>query len=838
MDKFKFGDLKKSASGEKPTKPKDIFGRRPSGLSGIKELWQGQAYALDEWFKVKDKSSLISMYTGAGKTLVGVLIAQSYANQGYANVVYACPTIDLIHQTVKEAKSIGSNPTTYFDRTFSDDNFEQGKSFCVTTYQALLPARTKFKGTKAPSAIIFDDAHVGERLVRDAFTITAHRSKHPELFAALAAEIRQIFDEDGTLYNYQHAMAEDSTGGGVQLVPPVGVLRHADPLQQILKDNIKDSDTSNVLSADYLRGRLSLCAITISKTTIEVTPPFLPALFMPILEDNSVPKIFLSATIHSKADIIRAFGRSSIIIEPTVDAGRGERVLLFGSAIPEFARNPTNIETLSQRHKVLVAVPNAKKALIWQTVVTQASSDADFTARLNAFRRSHAGAFILVGRYDGIDLPDDQCRIMLVDGLPVGTTQLERFSFDVLKLDRAFMSTIANRITQLFGRINRGKTDFGVYIVPDREVENWLRNVRNMTNFPRILQEQIKLSEFFNDSIKGVSNERILSIVDQIIDRDPEWIDYYESHINNQTLDDNKIDEREAENKIDDLYAKKETRFILKMWQGDVSGALAEFEGDRDGLSQINPRLHGWYSVWIGIAHQKNGDEEASYDWFDEARRKLGARVSLPRRPRLSELNPEKEKTFFEEGLRRLLILERPKMTKEIGRITELVAPAFVQSDHKLAEEGIRQLGSTLGFDARRPCTDHGTGPDGIWIDHYTKTIIGFELKNEKLANSEVSKTDVGQCHDHIEWINTQFSGYELVGLVIYTAATRISEKANPSPNMHLVNFDKVKRLWNDFPVLLGDMSRQTLVESFAMASKFGESPEWTTRGILTRLIS
>ncbi|MER8468247.1 DEAD/DEAH box helicase family protein [Mesorhizobium sp. M1328] len=780
MDKFKFGDLKKPASGEKPTKPKDIFGRRPSGLSGIKELWQGQAYALDEWFKVKDKSSLISMYTGAGKTLVGVLIAQSYANQGYANVVYACPTIDLIHQTVKEAKSIGSNPTTYFDRTFSDDNFEQGKSFCVTTYQALLPARTKFKGTKAPSAIIFDDAHVGERLVRDAFTITAHRSKHPELFAALAAEIRQIFDEDGTLYNYQHAMAEDSTGGGVQLVPPVGVLRHADPLQQILKDNIKDSDTSNVLSADYLRGRLSLCAITISKTTIEVTPPFLPALFMPILEDNSVPKIFLSATIHSKADIIRAFGRSSIIIEPTVDAGRGERVLLFGSAIPEFARNPTNIETLSQRHKVLVAVPNAKKALIWQTVVTQASSDADFTARLNAFRRSHAGAFILVGRYDGIDLPDDQCRIMLVDGLPVGTTQLERFSFDVLKLDRAFMSTIANRITQLFGRINRGKTDFGVYIVPDREVENWLRNVRNMTNFPRILQEQIKLSEFFNDSIKGVSNERILSIVDQIIDRDPEWIDYYESHINNQTLDDNKIDEREAENKIDDLYAKKETRFILKMWQGDVSGALAEFEGDRDGLSQINPRLHGWYSVWIGIAHQKNGDEEASYDWFDEARRKLGARVSLPRRPRLSELNPEKEKTFFEEGLRRLLILERPKMTKEIGRITELVAPAFVQSDHKLAEEGIRQLGSTLGFDARRPCTDHGTGPDGIWIDHYTKTIIGFELKNEKLANSEVSKTDVGQCHDHIEWINTQFSGYELVGLVIYTAATRISEKANP----------------------------------------------------------
>ncbi len=121
------------------------------------------------------------MYTGAGKTLVGVLIAQSYLLQGVRNVVYVCPTIDLIHQTVREANGIGITPTTFYQSKFSDQNFAQSKSFCITTYQALLNTRNKFRGQNAPGAIIFDDAHVGERLVRDAFTLTIRKAENEVL---------------------------------------------------------------------------------------------------------------------------------------------------------------------------------------------------------------------------------------------------------------------------------------------------------------------------------------------------------------------------------------------------------------------------------------------------------------------------------------------------------------------------------------------------------------------------------------------------------------------------------------------------------------------------------
>ncbi|TPK55245.1 MULTISPECIES: DEAD/DEAH box helicase family protein [unclassified Mesorhizobium] len=836
VETFDFGGLKKPGAGDKPHDPKEIFSRRPSGKSSIKELWQGQALALDEWAKHYDKNTIISMYTGAGKTLVGVLIAQSYVNRGYQNVLYACPTIDLIKQTLKEANSVGINPTTYYGSAFSDDKFEQGKSFCVTTYQALLPARTKFKGAKAPGAIIFDDAHVGERLVREAFTIVANKTYSPELFHSLAAEIRTIFDELNIAHNFDQAVNESS--GGIALAPPVGVFKHSGRLQEILKNNISDNDTSNVLSLDYLRGRIGLCAITISRDRIEITPPFLPSLHMNILEDNAAPKVFLSATIQSKADVIRAFGRSSIPIEPPVDAGRGERVLLFGSSVSKFTNDTGNVRKLSQRHKVLIAVPSDKRALSWRTVVDQPSNDADFSARLNAFRAADSGAFILVGRYDGIDLPDDQCRIMVVDGLPVGITQLERYSFDTLRLDRAFLSTVASRITQLFGRINRGKNDFGLYIIPNREVENWIRNTRNISSFPRILQEQIRLSESFNEQIKDIQSEKVDALIDQIINRDENWISFYAAHIDNQNLDDKKIADRERENKLDDIYAKKESRFILKLWQSDFSGAIDEFRGDFSDISQINPRLHGWYSLWVGIAHLAIGEDDAMYDWFDEARKKLGGRLPLPRRPKPEGLESglQDETTFLEEGLRQFLALDRPMLVKRIGKVAETVAMAFQQEDHKKAEEGIREFGSALGFDARRPCTDHGVGPDGIWIDHRAKKIIGIELKSDKQDSSEISKKDIGQSHNHVEWIRQEFPNYELVGLLIYTQATAISEKASPSDLMHICSFDSMRQLWREFSAIVGDLSALTPVERFINANRVGQEEKWSIEGILASL--
>jgi len=155
-----FGSLKKPDSKTRPVDPREIFKRRPSGEGAANDLWQGQAEALEAWFKSKAEETLILLNTGAGKTIIGLLIAQSYLNQGVKNVVYVCSTIDLVHQTAREAAKLGIPVTCRYAGDFDNDLFSQGKAFCVTTYPALF---NSFRGTSSPGALVLDDAHVAGR---------------------------------------------------------------------------------------------------------------------------------------------------------------------------------------------------------------------------------------------------------------------------------------------------------------------------------------------------------------------------------------------------------------------------------------------------------------------------------------------------------------------------------------------------------------------------------------------------------------------------------------------------------------------------------------------------
>ena len=100
-----------------PTHPIEIFERLPSLENSPNDLWRGQAEALEAWNTArKENDVLIALNTGAGKTIMGLLIAQSLVNESVANVVYCCATIDLVEQTAAEARKIGL-AFTHEDRT-------------------------------------------------------------------------------------------------------------------------------------------------------------------------------------------------------------------------------------------------------------------------------------------------------------------------------------------------------------------------------------------------------------------------------------------------------------------------------------------------------------------------------------------------------------------------------------------------------------------------------------------------------------------------------------------------------------------------------------------------
>ncbi len=74
------------------------------------------------------------------------------------------------------------------------------------------------------------------------------------------------------------------------------------------------------------------------------------------------------------------------------------------------------------------------------------------------------GHLVTAGRYDGLDLAGDICRLVVLPSVPAASTEFERFVMAYLG-DAAFMRHRAGqRITQALGRANRRPGDWAMYV--------------------------------------------------------------------------------------------------------------------------------------------------------------------------------------------------------------------------------------------------------------------------------------------------------------------------------------------------------------------------------------
>ena len=67
--------------------------------------------------------------------------------------------------------------TTYYGNEFPPDGrYQRAEAPCVTTYQALFNDKPRFASDDI-SAVIFDDAHTAEHMLRDQFSLSIARSE-------------------------------------------------------------------------------------------------------------------------------------------------------------------------------------------------------------------------------------------------------------------------------------------------------------------------------------------------------------------------------------------------------------------------------------------------------------------------------------------------------------------------------------------------------------------------------------------------------------------------------------------------------------------------------------
>ena len=115
--------------------PVEIFRRLPKKAE-IKDLYGSQAEVLNAWFAERAKRDhVVKLHTGGGKTLVGLLMAQSIINDTSEPIVFICPNNHLVAQTLKMAADYNI-PAVGYAKPFPDE-FANAKAVMVANYSHL-----------------------------------------------------------------------------------------------------------------------------------------------------------------------------------------------------------------------------------------------------------------------------------------------------------------------------------------------------------------------------------------------------------------------------------------------------------------------------------------------------------------------------------------------------------------------------------------------------------------------------------------------------------------------------------------------------------------------------
>jgi Rad3-related DNA helicase len=141
-------------------------------------------------------------------------------------------------------------------------------------------------------------------------------------------------------------------------------------------------------------------------------------------------------------------------------------------------------------------------------------SKSNFVSRSNA-------ALVMANRYDGVDFPHKQCRLLVLEGLPKSQNLQEKFLLTKMGCSSLFADRIKTRITQAFGRCTRANSDFAAVFILGDEWMDYLLEPKNRN----LLHPEIQAELIFGDDQSKTSLEEVLENLQVFLEQKSDWQD-------------------------------------------------------------------------------------------------------------------------------------------------------------------------------------------------------------------------------------------------------------------------------------------------------------------------
>jgi hypothetical protein len=505
----------------------------------------------------------------------------------------------------------------------------------------------------------------------------------------------------------------------------------------------------------------------------------------------------MSATLGEGGDLERLTGRRQIVRLPAPagfqSAGVGRRFFVF----PTLYLTGDETDTLrDDMQKVagrsVILTPSSQQAIqhcdhIGKKLPGFTLFDKDdIETDKSPFVSTAQAIAVLANRYDGIDFPGDECRLLCVDGLPKAMNAQEMFIMSKMGATALYNERIQTRVLQAVGRCTRALQDRSAVFVTGTELVDFLADKRHWPHFYPELQAEL---HFGVDQSTSVKTTDVLDNFKMFMANNAGWI-----------AADGSI--RAAVSKftktpfpaMGDLESvvKYEVVYQEALWNKDYTGASAAAREVLSGL--IHSDLRGYRALWHYLAGAaelrlmaKSNDARAASarEQFSKAK---GAAPSVSWLHSLSRIvddaEPDASAVASEETSRQVEAVEALFLT--LGTATnhkfeKLAAEIQAGIDKPGQFEGAQvKLGTLLGLTAGNDESD--AAPDPWWLG--VKTGIVFEDHAGGTATTIFGATKARQASSHPKWISKNIPGTDQ--MTIYPILVTPCSKAKYGADPHL----------------------------------------------------
>lgn len=780
---------------EKKVNPIDIY-ETVDRKSDTGPLRPAQTEILESWYnqRKEERDLIVKLHTGEGKTLVGLLILQSVINSNEGPCLYVCPNIYLVSQVCAEAEKFGIGYCTIGKEGIPND-FISGEKILITHAQKLFNGLSIFginnSFTKV-GTIILDDSHTCIDTIKDAFSISIDKKENTNLYNSLIS----LFEDD--LREQGEGSFLDITYGNYDTLLTVPYWSWYDKKSEVLDILSKHNGDNQVkFSWPLLKDSIEHYTCYITSSKIEISPYYPNVNDFPTFS-KAQHRILMSATTQDDSFFIKGldFNINSVQnpLVTTRQKWSGEKMIIVPSLIHDNLDRDLIVTKFSQASfksfGSVALVPSTRKAHQYKAAGAVIADSQNIVEEIDKIKNKNFEKLLVINnRYDGIDLPDEDCRILIIDSIPYFNSLSDRYEEVCRPSSEIMNKRIAQKIEQGLGRGVRGEKDYCVIIIIGSDLVKFIRSIDSRKYFSAQTKKQIDIGLSIAEMTKEDEAEEnqnhfniVISLMKQSVGRDESWKQYYVDEM------DSIIDYTTKSSLYEKLAIEREIEkdFLLN----DYESACEKLQEYIDKYCS-DELEKGWYLQQLARFYYKT-DRIMSND-MQKAAFKNNNQLLKPKSgiayKKVSYINQNRLAKVRDFLVQFQNYGELQLATNEI-----LDNLSFGINSNKF-ESSLQKVGEMLGFISQRPDKDIRKGPDNLWCGVENHYFI-FECKNEVSDNrEEINKHEAGQMNSHCAWFKSEYGDNVSVSRFLIIPTKNLSYQADFEHDVKIIRKGKMRDL-------------------------------------------